>query len=121
MISNQIRISRHIARPVGITLYDVEPTVGKTRVDLSDATAYLCIENEAQTGFLVNALCDIDGDPTQGRIVWTPNGTEFNGLTYPDEKPKRQRTYAMVVKGDGTYIYPEYGGYSYIHPDIPLT
>lgn len=120
MISNILNLWRGMDCPVGIILYECQPTTGRTRADLTAATIKLVIENEARTGTLVNADCDIDGDPTEGRILWTPTGVEFNALEYADEKPKRCRTYASVTKADGVHLYPVYGGYSYIWADIPL-
>ena len=120
MIRNKLTLWRHMDYPVAMTLWEVSQTSGRRRVDLSDCTAYFVVENEAGDGYLVNAQCSIDGDPTQGRIIWEPDGTEFNGLTYDSDQPKRVRCCALVVNADGTRLFPVYGAYAEIWPDIPL-
>jgi len=120
MIPNILDLWRGMNSPIGIILYECQPTTGRTRANLTASTVNLIVENEARTGTLVNAACLIDGVPTLGRIIWTPLGTEFDGLVYTDEKPKRCRTYALVTRADGIHPYPVHGGYSYIWADIPL-
>jgi hypothetical protein len=94
-------------------------------IDLTDASAaWLLVENEAQTGTLVNDLVTLEAPLTEGVVTWDPDGSEFDSLAWAatdKNEPKVVRAYVRIYWGGDDYYeeVPEFGGYAYVYPDIP--